>query len=205
MKAATEPAPKRRRREETRQRIADAALPIFARSGYDRATVDEIVREAGYSKGAFYVHFESKEDLFWRMLEERIARHQEAFRGALDETRSVQVNIERLLTAIFAIFRKDAMWSALFIEFVAHAARNEKVRERLAAMYQNWREFTVDALTLGRDVGRVRKDLDVEFAATVMVALIEGMIMQARLAPAAVRPEEAIEPLASLLAGWLEA
>ena len=42
----------------------EAALGVFARHGYERATVDEIVREAGYSKGAFYVHFESKEDLF---------------------------------------------------------------------------------------------------------------------------------------------
>jgi AcrR family transcriptional regulator len=205
MATAAEPAPKRRRREETRQRIAAAALPVFARSGYERATVDEIVREAGYSKGAFYVHFESKEDLFWGMLEERISGQQDAFRQALDETRSAEENIQALLTTIFAIFRKDAMWSALFIEFVAHAARNDKVRERLAAMYQNWRDFTVETLNQGREVGRVRKDLDVEFVATVMIALIEGMIMQARLAPGAIRPEDAIEPLSRLLADWLKA
>jgi len=203
--ASAEPATKRRRREETRRRLLDAALPVFAGSGYERATVDEIVREAGFSKGAFYVHFESKEDLFWAMLEERIIRQQEAFRQALDHNRSAQENIQALLTTIFAIFRRDVMWSALFIEFVAHAARNEKVRERLASMYQNWRDFTVETLKQGREVGHVREDLDVDFVATVMIALIEGMIMQARLAPAVVRPEDAIEPLSRLLAGWLEA
>jgi AcrR family transcriptional regulator len=205
MTQAAEPATKRRRREVTRQRIADAALPVFARSGYERATVDEIVREAGYSKGAFYVHFESKEDLFWAMLEERIVRQQEAFRQALDDTRGAEENIRALLTTVFTIFRKDAMWSALFIEFVAHAARNEKVRERLAMMYQNWRDFTVQTLKQGREMGQVRKDLDVDFAATVMIALIEGMIAQARLAPAVVRPEDAVAPLSQLIADWLKA
>jgi AcrR family transcriptional regulator len=205
MATVAEPVTKRRRREETRQRIADAALPVFARSGYERATVDEIVREAGYSKGAFYVHFESKEDLFWAMLEERILRQQESFRQALDDTRSAEANIQALLTTIFTIFRKDAMWSALFIEFVAHAARNEKVRERLASMYQNWRGFTVETLKQGRELGQIRKDLDVDFIATVLIALIEGMIMQARLAPAVVRPEDAVEPLSRLIADWLKA
>jgi AcrR family transcriptional regulator len=205
MTTAAVPAPNRRRRDETRRRIADAALPVFARSGYERATVDEIVREAGYSKGAFYVHFESKEDLFWGMLEERISGQQDAFRQALDDTRGAEDNIQALLTTIFAIFRRDAQWSALFIEFIAHAARNEKVRERLAGMYQNWRDFTVATLKQGRETGQVRQDLNVDFAATVLIALIEGMIMQARLAPAVVRPEDAVEPLSRLIADWLKA
>ena len=82
MVTTTEPVPKRRRREETRQRLMESALGVFARNGYERATVDEIVREAGFSKGAFYVHFEAKEDIFWAMLEERTKHLQEAFREA---------------------------------------------------------------------------------------------------------------------------
>jgi AcrR family transcriptional regulator len=205
MTTTADAAPKRRRREVTRQRLTDAALPVFARSGYERATVDEIVREAGYSKGAFYVHFESKEDLFWAMLEERVQRQQEAFREALDESRGARENVRALLETVFTIFRQDAQWSALFIEFAAHAARNERVRERLAVLYQSWRDFTVETLKRGREAGQIRGDLDVDFAATVMIALIEGMIAQARLAPAVVRPEDAVEPLSRLIAGWLKA
>jgi len=196
--------PKKRRREETRRKLLDAALPVFARNGFERATVDEIVREAGFSKGAFYVHFEAKEDLFWAMLEERISRQQEAFLQSLDENRTVEENIQALLTTVFAIFRRDQQWSALFIEFAAHASRNDKVRERLASMYHNWRSFTVETLKEGRAMGRVRSDIDIEFVATVMIALIEGMLMQARLAPDVLRPEDAIEPLSRLIAGWLE-
>ena len=202
---AAEPTVKKRRRGETRQKLLDAALPVFARNGFERATVDEIVREAGYSKGAFYVHFDAKEDLFWAMLEERISRQQEAFLQSLDESRTVEQNIQALLNTVFAIFRRDQQWAALFIEFAAHASRNEKVRARLAEMYHNWRGFTVETLKEGRAMGRIRTDIDIEFAATLMIALIEGMLMQARLAPDAVRPEDAVEPLSRLIAGWLEA
>jgi len=202
---AAEPTVKKRRRGETRQKLLDAALPVFARSGFERATVDEIVREAGFSKGAFYVHFDAKEDLFWAMLEERIARQQESFLQSLDEKRTVEENIQALLTTIFAIFRRDQQWSALFMEFAAHASRNEKVRKRLASMYHNWRSFTVETLTEGRAMGRVRRDIDIEFVATVMIALIEGMLTQARLAPDVVRPEDAVGPLSQLIAGWIEA
>lgn len=54
-------------------------LSVFARNGCDRATVDEIVRAAGFSKGAFYVRFNTKEDLFWAMLEDRATSMQQAF------------------------------------------------------------------------------------------------------------------------------
>src|SRR3972149_5002445 len=86
MTAMIKGPPRRRRGEETRARLMEAATGVFARSGFDRATVDEIVREAGFSKGAFYVHFESKEDLFWAMLEERISRQQDTFRRAVGPT-----------------------------------------------------------------------------------------------------------------------
>ena len=48
------------RGEETRTRILDAALEAFARDGYDEASVAEICRLAGVTKGGFYHHFPSK-------------------------------------------------------------------------------------------------------------------------------------------------
>lgn len=104
MTPATTPATvtkKRRSREQTRQKLLDSALQVFARHGYERATVDEIVREAGFSKGAFYVHFETKEDLFWEMLQERIDAQQQMFRQTLDPSQSVAENERRILEQAF--------------------------------------------------------------------------------------------------------
>lgn len=195
--------PKRRRREETRERLLEAAISVFARQGFDRATVDEIVREAGFSKGAFYVHFESKEDLFWAMLEHRIERQHEAFKEAVDHARPVAENVRTILRAVFGLVEEDPFWGSLFMEFGAHAARNEKVRQRLAALYDRWRELLVQLLTDGREAGRIRPEIDIEFTTTVLIAAVEGSVIQSRLSPEDVRLEDLLDPLARLFAQLL--
>ena len=52
------------RRQVTRQRLLEAAFSVFAAQGYTGATIDAIVQAAGYSKGAFYFHFSSKDEVF---------------------------------------------------------------------------------------------------------------------------------------------
>jgi len=200
----TESVPKRRRGEDTRRRLMEAALGVFARNGYERATVDEIVREAGFSKGAFYVHFEAKEDIFWAMMEERINRQQEAFRQAADPALPVAQNLATILRSIFTLNREEPLWSALFMEFTAHASRDNKVRDQLAAMHQSWRNFVVEALNRGREAGLVRQDIDVEFSASVLIAVVEGTIMQSRLAPESFDLDATVEPPSRRLAGWLK-
>ena len=62
------------RKEETRARILDSASRVFARRGYDAATVEEITGECGIAKGALYGHFASKEDLFRTVLVDHVRR-----------------------------------------------------------------------------------------------------------------------------------
>src|SRR3954468_2696393 len=57
---------------DTRNEMLESALAVFAERGYRDASVNEIAERAGYSKGALYWHFSSKDDLFFALLEERI-------------------------------------------------------------------------------------------------------------------------------------
>jgi len=203
MVATPKHTPQRRRRQETRAKLLEAATCVLARSGFERATLDEIAREAGFSKGAFYVHFESKDDLFWAMLEERISHQQEAFRQAVDYSKSMDYNVRMILSAVFGLLGDDALWGSLFMEFHAHAGRNEQVRRRLGSMYEGWRQLIVDILSVSRETGRMRSDADLELMATVLVAAVEGSIIQSRLTPEAVRLDEMLEPLTRTLSEWL--
>jgi TetR/AcrR family fatty acid metabolism transcriptional regulator len=193
----------RRRREETRERLMESAISVFARSGFERATVDEIVRDAGFSKGAFYVHFESKDDLFWAMLEDRISHQLESFRQAMDYDQPMTHNVRTILDAVFGLAREDPLWLPLFLEFGAHAAHNDKVRQRLATMYTHWRNLLIDILDVSQVAGRMRKDIDVKFIATVLIAAVEGCMIQSHVSPENVDLEEMTEPLAATLAEWL--
>ncbi len=199
---ATEPK-RRRSREQTRQLLLDAALNVFAHNGFERATVDEIVREAGFSKGAFYVHFETKDDLFWELLDQRVAAQQEMFRAALDPSQGVEENERRILAAVFDMRQADPLSPAIFLEFTAHAMRNEKVRQRLADLYARWHSFTVEMLTEGRLTGHVRTDIEVRVLASAILAVIEGVLLQSNLAPPDLRLNDRIDVLAKLLAEWV--
>ena len=65
---------RQRRSNETRGLFLDAAYRLFARQGYGQTSVDGIIAEAGASKGAFYHHFASKEELFRALLEDHVRR-----------------------------------------------------------------------------------------------------------------------------------
>lgn len=205
MTPATTPATvtkKRRSREKTRQKLLDSALQVFARNGYERATVDEIVREAGFSKGAFYVHFETKEDLFWEMLQERIDAQQEMFRQTLDPSQSVAENERRILEQAFNM-STHPLGPAVILEFTAHGMRNEKVREQLSKMYERWHSFVAETLSAGQELGVVRKDLDISLLASVLMALFEGSMIQSHLAPADLRLDRKVSALSAMIAELL--
>jgi hypothetical protein len=71
-------------------------------------------------------------------------------------------------------------------------------------MYRSWRAFAVEALNAGQEAGLVRRDIDVEFAASLLIAIVEGTIMQSRLAPDSFDLEATAEPLSRFLAQWLQ-
>src|SRR3984957_15802824 len=61
------------RTDATRRKLLAAAEKIFARSGYEAARLEDIATMAGYTRGAFYANFESKEDIFFALLEDWIS------------------------------------------------------------------------------------------------------------------------------------
>src|SRR5918999_4453215 len=71
---------RRRPRAETRGELLDAATRIFARQGLHGASVEAVSEEAGFSRGALYSNFKSKEDLFLALWEERIERRRRELR-----------------------------------------------------------------------------------------------------------------------------
>jgi len=203
MTTAQTPAKRRRSREQTRQRLLDAALQIFARNGFERATVDEIVGKAGFSKGAFYVHFESKEDLFWEIFRQRIEARKETLRHAIEPSIGIAENQRRLLEAFFDASGSEPLGAAVYYEFLAHAMRNEMVRERLAEFYAGWHAFVVEALELGREWEIVRDDVDISLQASALMATYEGALIQSELGPEHLRLSGRVNEFSELLADWL--
>jgi AcrR family transcriptional regulator len=123
-----------RRRELTRRTLVEAAAQVFARKGFYGASLEEIAETAGFTRGAIYSNFGSKEELLYAVLDYSIDRQLEAVTGAMDE-RGRDDPIEDAIAAS-AAWRTAAPlgenWAALALELRLSALRNPAVRLRLA-------------------------------------------------------------------------
>ncbi|MFE6921437.1 TetR/AcrR family transcriptional regulator [Nocardia sp. NPDC057663] len=144
------PRPEIRRRlsqEEMRSRILGAAAIEFARNGFDRTTLDEVAAAAGFTKGAVYSRFSSKDDLFFALLEEQIVGRIKAAGDALDHPSG---DADEMHPAA-AIGRQinDALvseqdWQILFLEFWLRVVREPQIAERFRTHRRHLRQSIAD-------------------------------------------------------------
>ena len=170
-------------RQRTRALLLDAAARVFARRGYRGATLDEIAAEAGFSKGAVYSNFESKEELFFALLERRRAEQDAELARAPQGTPGASTaDLGRLAAPVDL----DAWeWGLLTLEFFLYAAREHGVRERLAADYRAERSAVAELLVRRRPAATATR-LEPAELATITMALATGLGVQAALDPDAI-------------------
>lgn len=121
------------RSETTRARLIRSAEKIFARDGFEAAKLEEIAAEAGYTRGAFYANFESKEDLFFALLEGEITLRINAVEQIMRDLTDAEERL-RAFREFFLTVCQDRRWSLLSLEFKLFAVRHPDVKTRLAAM-----------------------------------------------------------------------
>lgn len=124
-----------RRLERTRSLLLDAAEDVFAEKGFTVATLDDIAFVAGYTKGAIYKHFGTKEELFLAVSDRYWRRYFDNFAEVMSAARQVG---ERELDEIAERWRqlshdRGARHAALGHEFTLYLLRNPEARDRVAA------------------------------------------------------------------------
>jgi len=174
------------RTEATKRKLLRAALRIFARDGFEAASIDDIAVEAGYTRGAFYAHFQSKEDLFFAMLEDQSHKHFEAITKVMEKLEGKRERLDAL-REYYVSRVADRRWSILILEFKLYALRHPKLRARLADMYRSIRS----KMTWG-DIGRIwdtRSEHTAEAKEFVRVALqvvLNGLVLEKAYDPASI-------------------
>src|SRR5580698_8899745 len=133
MKSRSATSRHRERSEATRARLIRAAEKIFARDGFEAAKLEEIAAEAGYTRGAFYANFDSKEDLFLALLEGEISSRINTVEQLTRSVHDPEAKL-RAFREFFLTICQDRRWSLLALEFKLFAVRHPEVKARLAAM-----------------------------------------------------------------------
>jgi AcrR family transcriptional regulator len=120
------------RRAQTRARLLEAAAQVYARQGFAGATLDEVAAEAGFTKGAVYGHFGSKENLLLALVEEYLAGQVVEQLALFDRDRATW---ERPLAGSehwMELLEERPQRFRLFVELWIYAQRDERLRARLA-------------------------------------------------------------------------
>ena len=166
---------------ERESRILDAAARLIEHYGYDKTAVDEIAREAGVSKGAIYLHFKSKEDLFEALLMRDADAAIQKFYQLIDaDPAGVTIfNIYRYtlvvveeLPLIKAVYMHDRRVLGDFLR-----------RRRDTPLAGQMVTFSSEFVRHYQAAGLIRKDLDAEVVAYLLIALRNGIFGMDEILP----------------------
>lgn len=169
--------PKRRRlsREARREQILAAALDAFLEGGFHGTHVEQIVKRAKVARGTFYLHFQSKRDVFAALVDRMLGifldvRPTEPEPEITDRATAEQV-LRMSYRTVLTTFRDNrGLCRLLFHEAVG---AEQGFAEQLEAHYDVWRERVADMMQVMVDIGVARRDLDVPVAATMVVGAVE--------------------------------
>jgi AcrR family transcriptional regulator len=166
-------------RARTRSDLLDAAARVFAAQGYHAASVDQVAVAAGYTKGAVYSNFSSKEELFLELLD----RHLDQAIGMLEQLVfevAPEARAERFVQEHERLAVLDRDWFLLEAEFLLYAARNEQVRDRVAARQRRTHE-RITAITRRHldDLGVPEQVLSAAELARILMATADGLTQAA--------------------------
>jgi AcrR family transcriptional regulator len=176
-----------RRRAMTRQHLLDAAAIVFARNGFHGATLDEVSATAGFTKGAVYSNFKSKDDLFLALLEERTERQLAVVSDVLEAGGHAPAEQFPLVSQLF---RGELFWdddfATLYLEFVLYARRHPDAQIKLAESARRTRAMVqelIDAEYTALDVSPKYSSADI---AAMSLALFAGFGLDRLVDPLAV-------------------
>ena len=115
---------------QTQRELRDSAEKLFAAKGFVSTTVAEITSDAGYAKGNFYRHWQSKDEIMLEIIAIKMQSYRAMRDEALKSAGSLDEVMDRILDFLETMI-DDRNWCSVFLEFTIHASRNEELRAQL--------------------------------------------------------------------------
>ena len=156
--------------DRTRRQLLEAALRVIGRKGFAAATVDEIVREAGVSKGGAHYHFKNKESLVENIIAQEIATIEGLLKDVVDREGDPTRALVSMLQAFAEhLFDHQDLARLLSTEiWRGGRAWSQQMRSGLQAVI----DMVSRELQRGKEMGTVRESVDPTFAAASIVGMV---------------------------------
>ncbi|GHE27814.1 MULTISPECIES: TetR/AcrR family transcriptional regulator [Streptomyces] len=177
-----------KRRPRTRAALLKAALEVFAEHGFHATTIEQVCERAGYTRGAYYSNFASKEELFLALFDEHSERTVARLAASIDALGAEEYTLTRLAELAATIEPDERDWYLVTTEFTLHAIRDPQAAWVLARHDERLRAEIARGLTLVlRRAGR-ELTVDADRFARLLIALREGGLAQSYVEPEALPP-----------------
>jgi AcrR family transcriptional regulator len=181
-----------KRRPQTQARLLDAALEAFAANGFGGTRIEDVCERAGYTRGAFYSNFATKEELFFALFDRHAARVLERLEkqaAALGEGDS-PVTVKAIAEALAEFDEDERTWYLVTTEFTLSAIRDPAAARRLAEHDARLRGEAVRLLGERLAAGglRLRAGVDMESLVRILIAVREGALAQSYVEPEILPP-----------------
>lgn len=162
--------------EKRRLQILDAAERIFSRKGFDKARMDDIVQEAGLSKGSLYWYFKSKDELIRALLDRVFISEVREAEALAEQPGSSEDKLKAFIEIAVREYRHFEKILPLSYEFVALAARSKAVRGVIVGYFRHYLDLMAQIIQEGIDDGEFRP-VEANLAASSLISMYEGLAM----------------------------
>jgi AcrR family transcriptional regulator len=166
----------------TRRKLLDAAKRIFAKDGFEAARLEDIAAGAGYTRGAFYAHFKSKEDIFFALFEEWVRERIDSLTSALRRHSNPADKLVALRTH-YAELATDRRLVLISMEFKQFALRHPEAHARLRSRHRRIRASFGELFS--EIMGALGKTIPIDYpaASACLGALSQGLLLEHLLDP----------------------
>ena len=162
-------------REQTRKRLLDAAAAVIASKGLAATTVEDIVKRASYTRGAFYSNFKSKLELFDELLRADHARIKNGLRQLLDSSLCKE-DLDHAIASPDDQRHPGHQNSMLWVEARHHAMRDTTFRQQLNALILELIDLTAGFIDESRERINIEPSISTRNLAFMTIALIDGSL-----------------------------
>jgi len=185
-------------RDDTREKLFEAAARVFEEQGIGGASIEAIAAAAGFTRGAFYSNFKSKDELIIAMLEDHVEQSIGRIRDLLEKHKNLADFIDALKTV--GRSQQDPLGRSplLHMEMILFVARAEKRRPELAKRLRARRQLITDIIeTTARNSGRTII-LNPTWAGALVLALADGFRLHRLIDPETTPPDSFFRAIGDL-------
>lgn len=170
---------------ETRERILRAAMELFRKHGFHNTSLARILEDADITKGGFYFHFKSKEELGFAVLERTKNFWMVNVIAAIEHEPDARARIRKMVEIMTQMHRGDifhgcALLAVLTAEMMETGS---KLGERIKDIFREWEKSIIAILQQGKTEGLFRQDIDTEAVALILIGCCQGTTMLGHLDP----------------------